>query len=1069
MKKVFLATDDPRLNSGLSTVGRAISERLVSKYDLTYIGLNSPSDFISLDFPYRVLPCPIQDYGKTSLPSFLKNESPEVLITIGDVDHFNYIPFVKTRETFLWLSFVTIDSVNYIQSLPNRFQPTLYDADNIITCSKFGKAAIERFLEIHVNYLPLGRNEKLNRLSFHEIVNIREKYGLARSFVILVVNRNSVRKQIPSSFKVMRILIDQLHSHEEFKEGVKIFIHTVANDPYGYNLKELIADYNIEEFVSYSKDFHSDTTNPSLTEDELCEIYNLASHGMGCFLTTSGGEGFGLTILDAMSCGVPVIGSNYSSIPEVVGDGGILVPPVTFLTTEDGTELAMYDPRIVSNQIFELVNNRKLRIELAEKAYRQSETFNWEESVNGLIDIIENTEKRRRNILQEIEEDIDVELIVAEGVDWTNADYAIKEVHTIPINEWTSMRLQEEINKCNSAWVAIISKNTAIQRGWLSELVKLAHHDIAVISSTCIDQKGKVVEGEVKFGNDVLFFVEEASAMSSYNEEVSTIIFSSILLNKQCFDSMNGFVTTLKNTHFDLEYCLRARANGWKIVKACKSIVVRTQPYYHDIADSKYFRQFVEILLNRETEIAYIGPRAKINTIHGDFIKDEIVRIPYRIALELAMNYTHIRFSLQHSTFTALKHAIGKSGTVMIVRNEGFGDVIAALLFAVRPIKLSNPDIKMIFVTKPAYVSFAEMMPFVDKVYSYPEGLAKAKDCDFFKDLCFLPESIDPYSERSRPEIFANFLGEYSNYKFDAIDIPEKFLRIAKREFNRMGVGKSGRKVIGIQATCASPIRVYAPEYLSDLVQLLVEYNYDVVLFGQDIHWRWGLEKWNGEHLFSFVNQVDDLRIVTAMMSHCDCFVAPDSGLMHNSALLGLPTIALFGNINPDNRIKYYPTVQALYPEGELECIPCGDIYNPCPQCSHLAERGIFSGLCMRQLYPERVLLKILEVTGENYKNIQELEPSDIVTCPICNSTELKIINEIMFWDNKEIPACKFMQCKNDGIIMCDPNVSPIEYEENYFQSGDPNKFYENILTERLDAYLNIANIVDDKFLELIN
>ena len=50
-------------------------------------------------------------------------------------------------------------------------------------------------------------------------------------------------------------------------------------------------------------------------------------HGAKVFVLPSFWEGFGLDALNAMACGVPVVASNVGSLPEVVGDAGILVDP----------------------------------------------------------------------------------------------------------------------------------------------------------------------------------------------------------------------------------------------------------------------------------------------------------------------------------------------------------------------------------------------------------------------------------------------------------------------------------------------------------------------------------------------------------------------------------------------------------------------------------------------------------------------------------------------------------------------------------------------------------------------
>jgi len=60
-----------------------------------------------------------------------------------------------------------------------------------------------------------------------------------------------------------------------------------------------------------------------VTDLELAELYNAAD----VFVTLSKSEGFGIPVAESMACGTPVVASNMSALPEVVGKAGILVDP----------------------------------------------------------------------------------------------------------------------------------------------------------------------------------------------------------------------------------------------------------------------------------------------------------------------------------------------------------------------------------------------------------------------------------------------------------------------------------------------------------------------------------------------------------------------------------------------------------------------------------------------------------------------------------------------------------------------------------------------------------------------
>jgi glycosyltransferase involved in cell wall biosynthesis len=82
-------------------------------------------------------------------------------------------------------------------------------------------------------------------------------------------------------------------------------------------------------------------------------------------------EGFGLPPLEALSCGTPVIAIRGSSLPEVVGEGGILVPP--------GDEAALSDAMCA------LVEDAELRMRLSERGLEQAERFSWERTARDTV------------------------------------------------------------------------------------------------------------------------------------------------------------------------------------------------------------------------------------------------------------------------------------------------------------------------------------------------------------------------------------------------------------------------------------------------------------------------------------------------------------------------------------------------------------------------------------------------------------------------------------------------------------------------------------------------------------
>jgi glycosyltransferase involved in cell wall biosynthesis len=103
---------------------------------------------------------------------------------------------------------------------------------------------------------------------------------------------------------------------------------------------------------------------------------NALLSGATAFVFPSLYEGFGFPVLEAMACGVPVLCSNTSSLPEVAGDAAVLVNP---LEVND-----------ITRGLRDIITNEALRRKLIECGYRQTQTFTWQACADSVIEVFEN-------------------------------------------------------------------------------------------------------------------------------------------------------------------------------------------------------------------------------------------------------------------------------------------------------------------------------------------------------------------------------------------------------------------------------------------------------------------------------------------------------------------------------------------------------------------------------------------------------------------------------------------------------------------------------------------------------
>lgn len=118
--------------------------------------------------------------------------------------------------------------------------------------------------------------------------------------------------------------------------------------------------------------------------DELPLFYN--AFDVFCFPSMVGSETFGLVVLEAMACGVPVVVPNFDGPPHVVGDAGVIVPAETF-SDDLGSFAGYVSPEAMSEGINFVLGNDDERMRLGAKARERAMKYTWDNSARMLIDL----------------------------------------------------------------------------------------------------------------------------------------------------------------------------------------------------------------------------------------------------------------------------------------------------------------------------------------------------------------------------------------------------------------------------------------------------------------------------------------------------------------------------------------------------------------------------------------------------------------------------------------------------------------------------------------------------------
>lgn len=258
----------------------------------------------------------IVDHSNAHVAYWLKKTGKPIVITCHDLVQFVYPDILKDRARFPALSMASWKySVHGLKS-----------ADRVVAVSTNTARDVERTLDIPpalISIVPNGVEPYFQPLpATTDITAIRRRYDSSpETLCLLNVGSNHQRKNIPTILQVLVALQDR---------GINVKLWKVG-DEFTPEQSAAIQSHNLASTI---------VQIAAPDKQTLLEIYNAAD----LLLAPSLYEGFGLTILEAMACGTPVISSDVSSLPEVAGDAAILVPPLDIEAIVNGIVSLQHDP-----------------------------------------------------------------------------------------------------------------------------------------------------------------------------------------------------------------------------------------------------------------------------------------------------------------------------------------------------------------------------------------------------------------------------------------------------------------------------------------------------------------------------------------------------------------------------------------------------------------------------------------------------------------------------------------------------------------------------------------------------
>lgn len=260
---------------------------------------------------------------------------------------------VTVHDVFAWSSpgmSTMLDAVIYRYWLPC----ILRRADIVITDSQASRRDIVQFLGVansRIRVIPLGLSKNYKPVAPTDVMSARARFGLPQNY-ILFVGSIEKRKNVHGLLQAFAQVKKRNCGHALVIVGARRLSDSA--------ILEALSSLRIEKDVILTG---------YVPEEDLPALYA----GADLFVFPSFYEGFGLPPLEAMACGTPVVTSNVSSLPEVVGDAALTVDPK--------------DIESLAESMYRILADPGLALDLKEKGLRRAARFTWERVARETLNV----------------------------------------------------------------------------------------------------------------------------------------------------------------------------------------------------------------------------------------------------------------------------------------------------------------------------------------------------------------------------------------------------------------------------------------------------------------------------------------------------------------------------------------------------------------------------------------------------------------------------------------------------------------------------------------------------------
>ncbi len=277
-------------------------------------------------------------------PDFIPPHGPQrSVITLHDLTFLRYPEFL------------TFESRRYYN---NQIAAAVQRADHIMVDSEATREDVIAMLDVpeeKVTSILLGISERFRPADEATITDFLTRNQLPRGYILFV-----------GTFEPRKNLKGLLQAYRQMLSNQPDLPPLVIAGQRGWLYEEiyaLVVELSLSDHVLWIE---------NVAPSDLPSLYS----GASVLCLPSFYEGFGFPPLEAMACGTPTVVANRASLPEVVGDAGLLIDPDSAASIAEALGRVLTDPALAS--------------ELRERGFRQASLFQWQETARQVLTVYNN-------------------------------------------------------------------------------------------------------------------------------------------------------------------------------------------------------------------------------------------------------------------------------------------------------------------------------------------------------------------------------------------------------------------------------------------------------------------------------------------------------------------------------------------------------------------------------------------------------------------------------------------------------------------------------------------------------